>query len=181
MISSSRYAFAGLLLFAAQAVAQTSTLIAYQQPVTTGMVGFTNSQTARLSVLNLSPATAVSSVCIVQLAFYGEKNNLLKQASVNALPLQMAFSLDLNRTEVTDVSPAAQRAQIRGVVRSGPLVPASAAPVTSPGSSVIAGPGCSVMTTLEIFDTATGVTQVLTTDTRPITTGLVVPLTAGKM
>ncbi|MGD0497003.1 MAG: hypothetical protein ABSC23_01060 [Bryobacteraceae bacterium] len=179
MIGSWRCAVAGLLVFAAQAVAQTTipTInIMYQQPVTTGMVGFTNSQTARLSVLNLVPATAVPSVCNVQLAFYDDKNNLLKQASVNALPPQTASSLDLSRTEVASSSPTVQRAQIRGVVRTGPLIPASAQSVATPGASVVFASACTVMTTLEIFDTATGVTQVLTSDTRPVSPAAVIPL-----
>jgi hypothetical protein len=172
MIVSWKCASAGLLLFAAHAVAQVTPNLAYQQAVTTGMAGFTSAQTARLNVLNVSPVTATAQSCSVQLAFYDEKNNLLKQATVNGLAPQTATSLDLNRPEAASVSPAALRAQIRGVVRSVP--PLIAYPVV-PSTVIVAS--CTVMTTLEIFDSATGVTQVFTSDTSP---GLVVPLTAGK-
>jgi hypothetical protein len=174
MIVSWRFASAGLLLFAAHAVAQVSSNFAYQQAATTGMAGFTSAQTARLNVLNVSPLAAAAQSCKVQLAFYDEKNNLLKQSTVIGLAPQTATSLDLNRPEVASVSPTALRAQIRGVVLSG--LPLLANPV-APGASVIVVSACTVTTTLEIFDSATGVTQVITSDTRP---GMVVPATAGK-
>jgi len=41
-------------------------------------------------------------------------------------------------------------------------------------------PTCTIVPTLELFDTSTGVTQVFTSDTRPFGTPVAVPLTTTK-
>jgi hypothetical protein len=166
MIAPSKCALACLLLSVAQALAQSTTPVSYLQTVSTGMVGFTSSQTARLNVLNLAASSGAGPTCSVQLAFYDEKNDLLKQATVSALAPQAVTSLELTRPELTSILTATLRAQIRGVVRSSPAATALPTPMYSvPITSVIYVTGCSVVTTLEIFDTATGVTQLLTSDT----------------
>ena len=151
-----------------------STPVMLQQSLTTGMVGFTTGQTARLNVLNLyslpaattTPTTPTAN-CTVELQFFDDKNNMLKQTVVSNLAPGTATSLDLPRTSVTSVT--ASRAEIRGVVVVNP----TSGPIVSP----VAVGFCSVFTTLEIFD-GSGSTVSLTSDTRPIGLPVVVPLTA---
>ena len=136
-----------------------------QQTYTTGMVGFTVNQTARLNVLNLNPVPATAQPtannCTVELQFFDEKSTLLKQFVVPNFAPGTATSFDLPRSAVT--SQTSSRAQIRGVVVVNP----APTPVGSPATT---GP-CSVMTTLEIFDAVTGSTVSLTSDTRAIGSG----------
>jgi hypothetical protein len=169
-------ALAAILVFGAPLMAQTTTLpsipalpIVFQQSFTTGMLGFTANQTARLNVLNLNPVPATSTAqttnCIVELQFFDGKNNLLKQPVVSNLAPATATSLDLIRAAVT--SETASRAEIRGVVVVNP----TPTPVGSPAPTGY----CSVMTTLEIFDDTTGSTVALTSDTRAAGLGIAVP------
>jgi len=132
------------------------------QSFTTGMVGFTTNQTVRLNVLNLNSVPTSTTAtpmanCTIELQFFDAKNNLVKQALVPNFGPGTATSLDLPRASVT--SENATRAEIRGVVVVNPSTPV-ASPV-APGY-------CIVMTTLEIFDTTTNSTVVLTSDTRAV-------------
>jgi len=135
------------------------------QSYTTGMVGFTTNQTARLVVLNLNPVEqTVASLtppasCTVQLQFLDSGGNPIGAPSVvpNFAP-GTATGLDLPRAGVLSVT-ATPRAEIRGVVSVNPT-PAPA------GTPAITG-YCSVMTTLEIYDSTTGSTVSSTSDTRP--------------
>jgi hypothetical protein len=145
-----------------------------QQTFTTGMVGFTTNQTARLNVFNLNstqtPSTAAN--CTVELAFYGPQ--AAATSSTTAIPLNgpilsqsfvtnfgpgASTYLDLPRASVT--SETAARAQIRGAVTVNPgEVPASISSTATNGY-------CNVFITLEVFD-STGSTVFLTSDTRPV-------------
>jgi hypothetical protein len=162
---------AGFLAFAAQSMAQTTT---------TGMVGFTTTQTARLSVLNLNPvatpATSTANNCSVELQFFDENNKLLTSTSHSLAP-QTAYSFDLKGTSIVQPSTVAavpgDREEIRGVVTVIPV----AIPVAT--ANPIAAGSCTLFTTLEIYD-STGSTVVLTSDTRPVPAATVVPLTAVK-
>jgi hypothetical protein len=147
--------------------------ILLQQTFTTGMVGFTTNQTARLSVFNLNavpPSTSnvVVPNCTVALQFFDDKGALISQSVAPNFAPGASTSFDLARTSVT--SETATRAQIRGVVA---VNPASAA------ASPAAVGNCSVVTTLEIFD-ATGSTVALTSDTRLVgaagATSIFIPL-----
>jgi hypothetical protein len=173
---------AGFFAFAAQSMAQPAVIIEslIQPAVTTGMVGLTSNQTARLSVLNLNsisltgvlaPTTAPANNCTVELQFFDGQNKSLKQALVPNFAPQTATTLDLTRAEIT--TQTANRAEIRGVVTVNP----ASTPVASP-----AIPGyCAVFTTLQIFDAATGSTIVLTSDTRVSNTGpVVIPLVVAR-
>jgi hypothetical protein len=156
--------------------------IAMVQPaVTTGMVGLTTNQTARLSVLNLnststSTSTTTSTLtppnnCTVELQFFDAQNKSLKQAIVPNFAPQTATTLDLKRSEIT--TQTANRAEIRGQINVNP----SSTPVANPTV-----PGyCTVFTTLQIFDETTGSTVVLTSDTRVSNSGpVVIPLIAQR-
>ncbi len=141
------------------------------QTSTTGMVGFTTNQTARLNVLNLNPVTTASATptaanCTVELRIFDAQNNMVNQSVVPAFVPGTATFLDLQRATVT--SQTSPRAEIRGVVVVNP----APTPVGSPFP-----PGfCFVMGTLEIIDDSTGSTVVLTSDTRVVGMPLVMPL-----
>jgi hypothetical protein len=137
--------------------------ISLQQTMTTGMVGFTLNQTARLSVLNLNPVPSTANAqpnCTVELQFFDSQNHSLKQSVVPNFAPQTATSLDLTVVPATAASLTPPRAQVRGVVTVNP----APTPVMSPAAVGY----CGVMVSLEIFDNTTGSTAALTTDTRVI-------------
>ena len=143
----------------------TTTPIVLEQSYTTGMVGFTVNQTARLNVLNLNSvpvlyptATTSTANCTVELQFYDNKGALVQQFVVPNFAPGAATSFDLPRTGVT--SETAARAEIRGVVVVNP--PTSVASLASPAAVGY----CTVFTTLEVFDSTTGSTVSSTSDTR---------------
>lgn len=161
---------AGTLLFGAQLLAQSAVqppaVMALHQTVTTGMVGVTNGQIARLNVLNVSSVPVVAAAgstapvanCTVALQFLDAKSNLLKTTVVTGLAPGMATYLDLRREEIAGAT--AGRTEIRGVVSIilTPSLVESAAPTGY----------CSLLPTLEVFDSATGATLLLTSDTRAV-------------
>ena len=164
-------------------MAQAATTPTFQLAVTTGVVGVVLSQTAQLNVLNVTPVipgvTAV--ICTAQLEFYDAQGTLVKQMLVNNIPPGTAASLPLKRLDITSVPLATPRAEVRGVVRTGPS-PTPPPAGTGGGAPTIAFPvplGCQVMTTLEVFDDATGITHVVTTDTRPMFNFGILPLGIG--
>ena len=176
MVSFLKLALAGALLYSAQASAQTSAMLAVQQTVTTGMVGLAGVETARLSVLNLSPVTATPLPCNVVLSFVDEKNNLLKQVTVSGLAPQVAASLDLTYSELKTAPTGIPRAQIRGTVRSGTQIVTATGSVANLPSYIM--PGCPLVTTLATFDNSTGVTHTFTSDTRHVSpAAFVTPMT----
>jgi len=160
------------LVFAGQMMAQTTTLsqVIFQHSETTGMVGLTLNQTARLNVLNLNaiPATTPTPAnCAVELQFFDAQNNMLKQTVVINFAPGTATLLDLKREAISTT--AGGRVEVRGVVTVNPPLPVA--------SSVAVG-FCTVKTTLEIFDSNTLSTISLTSDTSPVGAGIVVPLLA---
>ena len=168
MGSTWKFAFAGLLLSAAQVMAQNTTPTPIsQQTFTTGMVGFIGGQTAQLNVLNIGSAGVTTQSCPVQLAFYDGQSKLLGQSSVVNLLPGTATVYDLSRSAAIAAT-ATSRLQIRGVVRTVPV------PTAANASTTIVPVNCSLVTTLEIYD-LTGATQVLTSDTRLVPTGIVTP------
>jgi hypothetical protein len=174
-----RYFYRAVLagaLFGVALIAQPSPLVStavpiqFQQPMTTGVVGVTPNQTARLNVLNLNPVPATANAapnCNVELQFLDTKNNVLKQNLVMNFAPQTATLLDLTPAPESYAGLTPPRVEIRGAVLVNPPTPA-ANPVT-PGY-------CGVVLSLEIFDNITGSTVVLTTDARMIGTGGIVPL-----
>jgi hypothetical protein len=169
-------ALAGIFACGQPALAQpmiVSPTPAYQQTSTTGMVGFTASQTARLNVLNLNPVSASKPApanCTVALQFFDGQNNMVKAGVVSNFAPQTATSLDLEYPAGTS---QASRAEIRGVVVINPTLACCAAS----GAATPTG-FCSVMATLEIFDNSTGSTVALTSDTRVVAGPFVMPLLA---
>ncbi|HTS27858.1 MAG TPA: hypothetical protein VMH81_18415, partial [Bryobacteraceae bacterium] len=144
-----------------------------QETMTTGMVGITLSQTARLNVLNLNPVPvstnlpALPANCNVEMQFVDTKNNVLKQNTVANFAPQTATSLDLNAATTNISGPTAQRSQIRGVVIVNP--PTTSTTPSAPGR-------CSVAVTLEVFDNTSGSTVSLPTDVHVIGVSGILPL-----
>jgi len=169
-----------LLISAGIATAQTSTTPVYASTVTTGMVGWAPaSQTAQLNVLNTaapvptstSPSTTAAA-CPVELEFFDGQNNLLKSLSVTNVAPGTAASLTLKLSDLMS-APSGLRIDIRGAVKSHPLV---TGPITASSTYVLGFTACTLVTTMELFDNVTGVTQTLTSDTRPVATSIAVPL-----
>ena len=161
-----------MALFVSAAAAQTSTTPTFLSAVSTGMVGLASSQTAQLNVVNLSStpstATAAASTCTVQLEFWDSQGKTIKSSQIANLAPGTAGALQI---KLLDVTSAAGRTDVRGVVRSNPVTTTMTQPGNpQQGIAFPIGPRCNVMTTLEVFDTTTGVAQSLTSDTRPLQT-----------
>ena len=177
---------AGLLLSGGQFLAQAQTVSSTtpEFAMTTGIVGVTSVQTARLNVLNLHPVIpGVAAVaCPATLEFYDDTGALLKQLVVTNISPANAVSLVFKPP--VPATTAGARAQIRAVV----LTPSTA--VMNPGSGTGSGPispplmpvslGCSVMPSLEIIDDGTGATHAFTTDLRSMPFYNVFPMMAGR-
>ncbi len=179
MHHSWKWAAACAAMLVAPVLAQTNASVSYLQESTTGIVGMGATQNARLNVLNLNAATATAQTCSVQLAFADDANAVLKQATIGALAPQKTASLELTYAEAK-AGGAAGRAEIRGVVSSNVSAVATPASTTTPATAVIIAAGCTVMTTLEIYDAATGATQILTSDVRSVSSAVVTPLITVK-
>ena len=148
------------------------------QYATFGMVGLSTGQTARLNVFALpvgGPIIAGGS-CQVTFDFYNEAGKMVKSGTATVAQ-GAAAHFDMLRTEVDSL---AGRSEIRGTVRTAFVNP-SAVPMPTPGT-----PGtpltpitpvygfCSVLPTLEIFDSTSGQTTVVLQQTTALS--LVIPL-----
>ena len=169
----SRFAFhksilAGLLLFGPAFLTQAQTISSStpQSAATTGLVGVTSTQTARLNVLNLQPVIpgVAATLCPATLEFYDDMGVLLKQLAVTNISPATAASLVFKPAAPS--SPAGARAQIRAVVLT-PLTFGFNTGSGSPSTAILPmGRGCNIMASLEIIDDSTGATHTLTTDLR---------------
>jgi len=163
-----------LTISAGLATAQTTTPT-FEAAVTTGLVGLMPStQTAQLNVLNLANPVAgtTTATCPVSLELRDAQNSVRKSLQVSNLAAGTAASLTFNLTDIP-VGTVVFRLDIRGVVKSNPVV---TGPITAGMTGMFSFSACPLMTTLELFDTTTGVTQTFTSDTRPFATPVVVPL-----
>ena len=151
-------------LLTVSAGAQPAIMIAgNSQYVTFGMVGLSTGQTARLNAFALpvgGPIIAGAS-CQVTFDFYNEAGKSVKSGTAT-MGHGAAVHFDLAQTEVDSLS---SRSEIRGTVRTAfvnpSAVPTSGTPLT-PGTPVTPVSGfCSVLPTLEIFDTLSGQTTVV--------------------
>jgi hypothetical protein len=120
---------------------------------TTPMIGLADGQLARLNLLNpgvLAPATGV--ICSAAVSFVDAGGTVLKTGSLSIPPgKSMAFDLLSN----VDLGLAySDRREIRALVATP-----AATPVAT--SSTAAAPACKLISTLEIFDSATGRTLVV--------------------
>src|ERR1017187_2962905 len=178
-------ALAGLLLFGSQFLTQAQT-VSSSTPgmvITTGIVGGTSTQTARLNVLNLQeviPGVAAVA-CPATLEFYDDTGAQLKQLAVSNISPASAASLAF-KPAIPSTAVGA-RAQVPAVV----FTPSTAAMNPGTGSGPTPMPfmpvraGCSVMASLEIVEDATGVTHTFTTDLRSMMSVYgIFPVTAGR-
>jgi hypothetical protein len=153
------------------------------QYATFGMVGLSTGQTARLNVFALpvgGPIIAGGS-CQVTFDFYNELGKSVKTGTATVAQ-GAAVHFDMLRTEVDSL---AGRTEIRGTVRTAFVNP-SAVPVPVPTPGTPGTPGtpvtpitpvygfCSVLPTLEIFDSTSGQTTVVLQQTTALS--LVIPL-----
>lgn len=132
------------------------------------VIGVAATQTARINVLNeaatpnpVAPPqdSAVTADCRVVLQFYGSDGQLLKEKVVdNLTPGKIAF-LDLTPADRPNKD---LRIPVRAVARFGYSGGAN------PGPGVFEA--CRVLPNLEIFDAASGKTQILLTESRPLPT-----------
>ena len=173
---------AGLLLFGSQFLAQAQTVSTSTPGVatTTGIVGVTSTQTARLNVLNLQPVIpgVAAVLCPATLEFYDDTGAQLKQLALTNISPANAASL-VFKPAISSTAVGA-RAQIRAVV----FTPSPS--VANPGSGPMPMPfmpvraGCNVMASLEIIDDATGATHSFTTDLRAMPFYSVFTMTPGR-
>jgi hypothetical protein len=147
-------------------------MIASPQYVTFGMVGLGTGQTARLNAFALpvgGPIIAGAS-CQVTFDFYNEAGKSVKTGTATVAQ-GAAVHFDMLRTEVDSL---AGRSEIRGTVRTAFVNPSA---VPTPGTRVRRShPSgfCSVLPTLEIFDSSSGQTTVVLQQTTALS--LVTPL-----
>ena len=151
------------------------------QYATFGMVGLSTGQTARLNVFALpvgGPIIAGGS-CQVTFDFYNEAGKMVKSGTATVAQ-GAAAHFDMLRTEVDSL---AGRSEIRGTVRTAFVNP-SAVPMPTPGTPGTPGTPvtpitpvygfCSVLPTLEIFDSTSGQTTVVLQQTTALS--LAIPL-----
>jgi len=120
---------------------------------TSGMVGVTDGQVARVNVLNPDVAApAVGVVCTATLKFFDGAGALLKSGPVIVLPGQ-SQSLDVFGDKDLALTGATRR-EIRATVTIPAVVPVSTATSTPPAA-------CSLIGTLEVFDEISGKTLVV--------------------
>jgi len=127
-----------VLAMAGGAMAQSTTPMLPIALHTSGTVGLTAGQTARLNVLNpgaLAPAVAM--VCAAQLSFLNAQGTVLKTTSVTVPPGEsMSFNLDRD----VDLIVSDLRVQVRAVI-------------------AYTSNTCALLPTLEVFNDDTGRTQ----------------------
>lgn len=137
------------------------------QFVTFGMVGLNAGQTARLNALALptgGPLIAGAS-CQVTFDFYDASGKSVKTGTATVAQ-GAAVYYDLQRTDIDHLT---DRREIRGALRAA-FVTSSA--VGTPGTPISAF--CSILPTLEIFDSSSGQTTVVLQQTSALP--LVMPL-----
>jgi hypothetical protein len=173
---------AALLLSGTALRAQIVSFPIYAPAVTTGAVGLAASQTAQLNVVNLNVASTTPTIaCQVQLEFWDTQGKMVKSMAISNLAPGATGSLQIKLLDVTsNTSPL--RTDVRGVVRrttTPPPTGVSTSPTPTPQPITFIPASCSVATTLEIFDSTTGVTQSLTSNMYTLEDFTVVPLPAA--
>jgi hypothetical protein len=133
-----------------------------------GMVGLSAGQTARLNVVNIGVPTTPALPCVMALAFLDSNSKSLKQSFVSLKSGQAAF-LDLSSDEAgasaqnDHKTDSPQRVPIRGVGYN---------PLLAAGPAIPQPLSCALVPTLELFDTETGrLTAVVTNFRTPGSSG----------
>ena len=152
---------------AVRAGAQPTIMVASPQYVTFGMVGLSTGQTARLNAFALpvgGPIIAGAS-CQVTFDFYNEAGKSVKTGTATVAQ-GGSIHFDMLRTEVDSLTGISE---IRGTVRAAFVSPSA---VLTPGTLVSGF--CSVLPTMEIFDSLSGQTTVVLQQTTALS--VVTPL-----
>jgi hypothetical protein len=121
---------------------------------TTAMVGIATGQTARLNLLNpgtLPPALGV--VCTAEVTYFDGAGAVRKTATVSVNPGQ-SVPVDLHSDSDLSLAPAS-RLEIRATIAIPGILP----PTSTSTSTTTPTPACTLIPTLEIFDSITGRTQ----------------------
>jgi hypothetical protein len=158
---------------AVRAGAPPAIMAASPQYVTFGMVGLGTGQTARLNAFALpvgGPIIAGAS-CQVTFAFYDASGKTLR-TSTATVAQGAAVHFDMLRTDIDGLTGLSE---IRGTVRAAWV---SSSPVLTPGTPGTPGTPasafCSILPTLEVFDSLSGQTTVVLQQTTALP--LVTPL-----
>jgi hypothetical protein len=163
-----------MCVFATAAVglfAQSNPVAPTPETRTSGMVGVVDGQVARVNVLNPGVvAPAVGVVCTATLSFFDGAGTLLKTSPVIVLPGQ-SQSLDVFGDKDLSLTGAIRR-EIRATITIPAVVPVSTATSNPPVA-------CSLIGTLEVFDEATGKTQVVLRVPHVIPSAVVTSTTAN--
>jgi hypothetical protein len=137
------------ILSATSAMAQ-GPAIALPQVYTSGAVGLTSIESARWNVVNPPlPAPIVGPTCSVTLSFANSQGEVLKTESVT-LKAGESRSLTLRATEFPSTG------------NPTGLYALAVVPVTGPVDQPTPSMTCTLVTTMEVVDTATGRTSALT-------------------
>jgi hypothetical protein len=137
------------------------------QTQTTPVVGISNGQIARLNALNpgVPAPLATGILCSAELSFVDANGTVLKTKQVTVAPGK-SEPLDLNHD--TEAGPdSGGRFELRAVVRIPPVNGTAPVPAF-----------CTIVPSLEIFDTDTGKTFVVVTMTKTLT-GFPIPVVGG--
>jgi hypothetical protein len=121
---------------------------------TTGMIGIADAQTAQLNLLNISvvPPTATGVFCSAVVAFVDANGAVLKSTTLDVAP---GKSLPFDLRSDTDLQlVTGDRREVRATISIPSVIPVTA------GAGASAAPPCTLLPTLEIFDTVTGRTLV---------------------
>jgi hypothetical protein len=134
--------------------------------MTSAIVGVSSTQSVRLNLLNLQPVLpgVTALVCPATLAFYDDSGALLKQMSFSTVAPAAAINLSFKPT--VSSTAANGRAQLRALVITP--IPQTPMTISGPTSILIPVPVCSLFASFEVTDDATGISQILTTDFRPV-------------
>ncbi|MGB7718725.1 MAG: hypothetical protein WBL65_02425 [Bryobacteraceae bacterium] len=155
---------------AVRAGAQPAIMVASPQYVTFGMVGLGTGQTARLNAFSLpvgGPIIAGGS-CQVTFAFYNEAGKSVKTGTATVAQ-GASVHFDMQRTDIDTTSGLSE---IRGTVRAAFVSSSAVGTTVTPGTPVSGV--CSVLPTMEIFDSLSGQTTVVLQQTTALS--LVTPL-----
>ncbi|MDE3166411.1 MAG: hypothetical protein KGN36_11450 [Acidobacteriota bacterium] len=130
---------------------QTPTIPMTANVQSTGMVGIGDGQTARLNLLNPGvPAPAMGVICAASAAFVDALGGTVKSAMLSVPPGQSG-ALEIRSDTELKLMPGDRR-EIRGTVAVPGIVPLA-------GTTAMPVFACSLIATLEVYDTASGRTQ----------------------
>ena len=159
---------AGLLFVAVSAFGQTLFPTAmYTMSSNLPPVGLAITETAQVNVVNTAVGTTLQGaaavpVCSGSIAFYNVGGSIIGTATSFTVGSGKIFSAAL---PYASAGAAGSRTVIRPVITVIP--PAISIAVTGPIAPVLAIPACSLSSSLETFDTTTGVTHVFVAGAAP--------------